>query len=106
MENGLSMDAVIVVMPAHAPGQITRAVYIRAGDSFTLIDLRGDAVVYFMTGMDWDAHNMRFLTNPQHTRFERVFDFSRYKYCVTLHPAVGGTAKTEPLDEEDFPSLS
>ena len=106
VENGLSVDTVLVVMPAHAPGEVTRAVNIRAGDSFTLIDLRGDAVVYFMTGMDWDAHNKRFLTSPQHTRFERGFDFSRYEYRITLHPVVGGTAKIEPLDEEDFPSLS
>jgi len=106
VENGLSMDAVVIVVLAQAPGEVTRAVYIRAGDSFTLIDLRGGTVVYFMTGMDWDAHNKRFLTNPRHKRFERGFDFSRYEYRVTLYPVVGGTAKTEPLDEEDFPSLS
>ncbi len=106
VENGLAMDAVVVVVPAHAPGEVTRAVYIRAGDSFTLIDLRGDAVVFFMTGKDWDAHNKRFLTNQQHMQFEGSFDFSRHGYRITLHPVVGGTAETEPLDEEDFPSLS
>jgi len=48
VENGLSVDAVVVVVKESNPNQVIRAVYIRGHDSYILMDLGIDkAEVYF-----------------------------------------------------------
>jgi hypothetical protein len=106
VENGLSVDAVVVVVKESSPNQVIRAVYIRGHDSYILMDLGIDkAEVYFMLGNNWSDQENKFLSDLKYERFEEVFDFSWYTYEITLHGVIGGTADTEYIDEEEFPEL-
>ncbi len=106
IENGYHYDAVVFVVPRHRTDQIIRAVYIRSGESFTLIDLsESQAEILFMIGHDWDVQENKFLTHKRYRRLDSIYNFSRYKYTITLHPVEGGTIGLEDLTEEGFPSL-
>ena len=106
VENGLSTDAVIVVVMESNPDQVVRAVYIRAHDSYILMDLGIDkAEVYFMLGNNWSDQENKFLSDLKYQKFEEIFDFKWYTYEITLHGVIGGTAETDYIDEDEFPEL-
>lgn len=111
VENGLDLDAVVVLSSSAEPSIPLVAVYIQSGDSFTVRKIeRGTYVLYFSLGEYWDNDSKKFIGETIYQQFEDEFDFvsssRRYTiWTVTLHPVVGGAAGTEFLSEDEFPGL-
>lgn len=111
VENGLDLDAVVILSLTEEPDTPLAAVYIQADDSYTIKRIKGGTyILYFCLGKDWDESSKRFITDVTYKRFEDDIKFvsssSRYSIVtVTLHPVVGGTAATESLSEDEFPEM-
>lgn len=106
VENGLNLDAVVVLTKTTEPNNPLKAVYIQSQDSYTIRRVgSGNYHVYFACGMDWDEESKEFTRDKIYKAFEDEFNFSIYNYEVTLHGVIGGTAGTEYLDEDEFPEL-
>ena len=61
-------------------------------------------------GNEWDGTLMRFTQNKKYERFEDILEYketssSYTTYEVTLHAVEGGTAATEYVDPDNFPSV-
>ena len=113
IENGRNLDAVAVLTSlGNAP---VESFYIQAGDSFTIKGIQdGIYYVYFAAGEDWDTDTARFTRKAGFFRFEDLLAFETIavpggqEYTVfelTLHPVVGGTAETLPVEAGQFPDL-
>ena len=106
VENGLDLEALIILSGYGEPKIPLLAVYIRAKDSYSIRGIKGGTyILYFALGEDWDSCSERFTRKTTYKRFEDEFDFVHYDYEVTLHPVIGGTAGTEPVSEDEFPEL-
>ena len=106
VENGLDMDAVVVLSKKAQPDTPLFAIYIQSKDTYKIkIVGTGLYMVYYTCGRDWDNTVKEFTLNKRYQRFEDTFDFTNYSYKITLHAVAGGTAHTEYLDEDKFPSL-
>lgn len=111
VENGLDLDAVVILSLTEEPDTSLVAVYIQADDSYTIKRIKGGTyILYFCLGKDWDESSNQFMTDASYKRFEDDIKFvsssSRYSVVtVTLHPVAGGTAGTELLSEGEFPEL-
>lgn len=82
------------------------AVYIRSKDSYTIREIEdGTYTLYFALGEDWDICSERFTRKTTYSRFEKELNFVHYNYRVTLHPVIGGTARTKPVGANEFPEL-
>ena len=106
VENGTDHDGVAILTQN---GETVAAAYIRSGESYTMRSIRdGTYELYFTTGSGWNGK--AFTRNPTRQHFRDLFDFSTSSttyttWSVTLHPVAGGTASTENVDSEEFPSL-
>ncbi len=111
VENGLDLDAVVILSLTEEPDTSLVAVYIQSDDSYTIKRIKsGTYILYFCLGKDWDNDSNRFITEATYKRFEDEIKFissaSRYSVVtVTLHTVIGGTAGTEYLSEDKFPKL-
>lgn len=111
IKNGLDLDTVAILASSEEPEVPLMAVYIRAGASHTIREIRDSTyVLYFSLGEDWDNDSKKFIGKAVYQRFEDEFDFEASPgtyttWEVTLHPVIGGTAGTEHLDEDEFPAL-
>ncbi len=108
VDNGLTLDAVVVIVDKMKHDQVIKAVYIRAEDSFDIGNLSAsEADVYFMIGENWDPQEKKFIDVLSYHRLDYDYDFSRFgsHYEITLHGVPGGTIRTEDLSEDDFPRL-
>lgn len=111
VENGIDLDAVLVLSSSAEPSIPLVAVYIQSGDSFTVTKIKGGTyVLYFAIGEDWDNDSKKFIGETIYQQFEDEFDFVSSSrtytiWTVTLHPVIGGTAGTEFLSEDEFPGL-
>ncbi|MBA7504183.1 hypothetical protein ES706_02808 [subsurface metagenome] len=106
VENGLDLEALIILSGHGEPKIPLLAVYIRAKDSYSIKGIKdGVYILYFALGEDWDSCSEKFTAKTTYKRFEEEFDFVHYDYEVTLHPVIGGTAGTEPVGEDEFPGL-
>ena len=91
-------------------------VYVRARSTHTIGEI-SDGVygLYFAHGRDWDEESQKFLVNSSYSKFEDNFYFTtEYEYQsdgvkriystleMTLHPVVGGSAKTDTVSENEF----
>jgi len=106
VENGLDLDAVVVLSKKIQPDTPILAVYVQSRDTYKIsIVGSGLFMVYYTCGRDWDDSSKEFTTDKKYKRFDDTFDFTKYDYKITLHTVAGGTAHTEYLDEEEFPDL-
>ncbi|MBA7669045.1 hypothetical protein ES703_77171 [subsurface metagenome] len=111
IENGLDLDAVVILVDSEEPEVPLMAVYIRSEASYTMREIRdGTYVIYFSLGEDWDNDSKKFIGKTVYQRFEDELHFKTTggtytTYKATLHPVIGGTAGTEYLDEDEFPAL-
>ena len=115
VENGLDLDAVIILAGSMGSEIPLMAVYIRSNDSYTLTGIRdGTYIVYFCIGENWDKDSKKFTARTRYERFEDELQFETTEttystyyttYELTLHPVIGGTAETEYLNEEEFPTI-
>jgi len=111
VENGLDLDAVVILSLAEEPDKPLAAVYIQADDDYTIKQIDGETyILYFSLGKDLDDGSHKFMSEATYERFEDEIKFvsssSSYSVItVTLHPVAGGTAATEHLGEDEFPEL-
>jgi hypothetical protein len=97
-----------------------RMLSIRAQDAFTLRALhRGQYMVLFATGFDWDNSQEEFTQSASYYQFGKALWFSetstssdseistRYdKFTITLHPVPDGNVTPIPLTPAQFHALS
>ncbi|MCD6493384.1 MAG: hypothetical protein J7K36_06270 [Archaeoglobaceae archaeon] len=115
IENGLQSDAVVVLSNFYNPKIALIAVYIQAGDTYTITGIEdGVYTLYFVIGKDWDNNKKEFRQPEMYSRFKDslVFEttttstYIEYTiYTVTLHPVVGGQAETERVSKDEFPKI-
>ena len=111
IENGLDLDAVVILARSEEPEIPLLAVYVHSKDSYTITGIKdGTYVIYYTIGEDWDTDAKKFIGETEYKRFEDELHFettgSTYTtYEATLHSVAGGTAGTEYLDEYEFPNL-
>lgn len=113
IENGTGLDAVFKLVRNY-PKESIYTVYIRAKSTYEISEI-SDGVydLYFAHGRDWDKESQRFLVNSSYSKFEDSFDFTTEYQSdginliytagrITLHPVVGGSAKTDTVSENEF----
>jgi len=112
VENGSTLDAVVTLSRPEQPKIPLIAVYIQARASHTVTGINdGSYMVFFQSGEDWDVDSNHFMRRVTLWKFEENLVFSTTSrqyttYQLSLQPVVGGTARTEPVSEYDFPDLS
>jgi hypothetical protein len=114
VENGLSVDGVIALVPAKAKKAVL-SFFVRSRDSHTIEGIGdGRYRVYFTAGRDWDEDLGRFTRKCDFEVFDDVLEYETtnqdgsYLYqtwTLTLNPVVGGTASTSDVAPGDFPSV-
>lgn len=108
--NGTDMDAVAVLVRTY-DRKPYRAMYIRAGENgvFTRV-ARGRYYLRFQFGIDW-LRERRFCEIRGISQFTETLDFEEFfdgeavnytTFEVTLHPVVGGNARTERISAAEF----
>jgi len=106
IENGLDLDAVVVLSSTEEPKAPLMAVYIQSKDSYTVGGIKDDTyVLYFALGEGWDSDLKKFIEKTSYKRVGYELDFisggHRYRiWTIPLHSVV-----TEPVSEDEFPEL-
>jgi len=110
---GNDHDAVAVL--TYPNTNVYLAVYIQAGDSFTITGIQdGVYNLYFTLGRNWDESLGRFIKEKSFFRFERslqfktIWTYNGYQYTryeLTLHPVREGNVVIDTVSERDFPVL-
>ena len=112
VQNGTSEDAVLSLYDS-AVDETVREVYVQAKHSFRMKGVSmGTYELAYTTGLDWDNAGETFRCgDPNYAQFERQFVFTeerdqegvQYKtITVTLHPVVGGNARTKRISRQEF----
>ncbi len=118
IKNGTSNDAVAKLVNLTTRRSVL-TVYIRRNSNLNLSKIRdGNYRLYFVLGRRYDAEQNIFMDNCSFSVFEEAFDFNTYSYNVsdgvetnysvfevTLHPVVGGTARTSSVSKNEFLSF-
>lgn len=96
----------------HSDKLLVAAFYVGAGSNFTLPRVpNGNYQVFFVLGKDWNSKTQSFTKSKKFAKFDKSLNFTttqtgnriRYKaYQITLNPVVGGNAKTDRVDEQEF----
>ncbi len=115
IENGTDLDAVVKLVNNYSKKSIY-TVYIKAKSTYKISEI-SDGVydLYFAHGKDWHKESQKFLVSNSYSKFEDNFDFTtKYEYQsdgvnriytileITLHPVLGGSAKTDTVSENEF----
>lgn len=79
------------------------AFYVRSGDTATVAVPTGTAKLYYASGKEWYGFSDLFGDSTVYHTSDDVFDFSNYKYELTLYPVPDGDFETHEIDPEDFP---
>ncbi|MEO3807491.1 hypothetical protein ABGB17_00665 [Sphaerisporangium sp. B11E5] len=107
VDNGNSQDAVVTLVRGKTKGT---SFYIRKNRKATIRSIPdGTYNVYYTVGTDWDRGRRAFTRDCAFRRFERPIRFrttsTQYTtWTVTLNSVVGGNARTNDVDPDDFPS--
>lgn len=114
IENGLSVDGVVALVPPKSKTPVL-SFFVRARDSHAIARIGdGRYRVYFTAGRDWDEKLGAFTRKCDFSEFddplvyETRYDSGHYHYSVwtlTLNPVIGGTASTSPVDPGEFPAV-
>lgn len=118
IKNGTNNDAVVKLVPT-ITNKSAMTFYVRRNSNFTIKKIRdGNYKLYFVVGRHYDADSLIFLQDCSFAVFEEGFSFTTDKYRVedkikteystfeiTLHPVIGGTARTDAITKKDFLSL-
>jgi hypothetical protein len=110
IDNGGSADAVVTLSEGGKPAI---SVYVRKGRTYTVMDVSdGSYAVFFSGGSGWDGAARAFGRNCTFSRFEDQLKFRTTRdargiywqnFRITLQPVIGGTARTNDVDPDDFP---
>lgn len=110
VKNSSGRDAVVRIRRP-SMRSVVRTAFVRTETVSTISRIPdGTYEVLFMFGEDWVPRLGRFCTGPSYSRFDDLFEFDpaydRYvSWEVTLHPVVGGTAETSPVDPAAFEDI-
>jgi hypothetical protein len=111
ISNQTSLDAVVRV---YNPSTLetVRWFFVKAHGSVEVTWIpQGNYNLAYTSGLDWVDSDEAFRWNPSYFEFERPLIYSeqidtnriRYsKFSVTLHPVIGGNAKTKPISRNEF----
>lgn len=112
--NESSVDAV-VNLAEWDTDLLVRSVYIDAGSTYTLRDIRpGSYRMVFTQGMDWDDQNVQFRSDASYFKFGRALDFEErrdgssihYKaLSVTLNAVPDGNVQRVEVGPDEFKGL-
>ncbi|MEE1784959.1 hypothetical protein PUR71_18890 [Streptomyces sp. SP17BM10] len=105
VDNGGSSDAVVTLA---LDGKAVNSVYVAKGSNASIEGVQdGTYEVYFSGGADWDGDAKAFTQNCRFTKFQDTLAFETGRtatsWSITLKPVVGGNAKTEDVDQQNFP---
>jgi hypothetical protein len=118
--NGTDRDAVVKMVSVRqidkVPAEVLcRFVYICTGTFVTIDGIgAGNYQLFFCTGTHWDKPGKRFMRPHTAQKFTELMKFTQehkagsIQYSaneVTLHPVVGGSARTGWVDQEEFDRL-
>lgn len=105
IDNGTNQDAVAKLITG---GTSVYTVYIKANSNYTIKNI-SDGIYWlaFTQGTDWDSSTKKFTRNNSFSSFQDTFDFetssTQYTtYSITLNPVVGGTARTDTVNGDQF----
>ena len=115
VENSTERDAVAKLVDPLTKTRVA-VFYVRANSDHTLSGVPdGTYKLIFAMGRDWDSRAQTFQQNPSFSMFEDDFAFtttterkadgiyqSTCRFSVTLHPVVGGKARTETITHDYF----
>lgn len=118
IKNGTSNDAVAKLVNISTRKSVM-TVYIRRNSNLTIDNIRdGYYRLYFVLGRRYDKEQSIFMENCSFSVFDDLFDFNTFSYNlsegtetnysvfeVTLHPVIGGTAKTNNVSKKEFLSF-
>ncbi|MDR3665486.1 MAG: hypothetical protein P4L35_01465 [Ignavibacteriaceae bacterium] len=118
IKNGTSYDAVAKLVNI-ATHKSVLTIYIRRNSDLNIEKINdGNYRLYFVLGKNYDENQNIFLEDCSYSVFEEVFNFITYSneveggeninyslFEVTLHPVIGGTARTNTVSKEEFISL-
>ena len=110
IQNGGSSDAVVTLTKGDKPDI---SVYVRRGRTYTVKGVPdGSYAVFFSGGGGWDDDARAFGRNCTFSRFADPLKFRTTRdargiywqnFRITLQPVIGGTARTDDVDPDDFP---
>jgi len=115
IKNGTNNDAIVKLVPSII-SKSALTIYVRRNSNFTIKKIRdGNYKLYFVVGRHYDEDSLIFLQNCSFAVFEEVFRFSTTEYRIgdslktgysvyeiTLHPVIGGTARTYAITKKEF----
>lgn len=108
-------DVVVVLASTSKPTKALLAVYVRSNKSVTIRSIKdGSYVAYFTFGDDWDSFSKTFTSGRDRRRFAETMRFKTTRTATTirysivtlsLHEGTGTSTPTDPVADEDFPSV-
>lgn len=118
IKNGTNNDAVVKLVPTII-SKSALTIYVRRNSDFTIKKIRdGNYKLYFVVGRHYDEDSFIFLQDCSFAVFEEGFPFTTDKYReedkikteysifeITLHPVIGGTARTDQITKKKFLAL-
>ncbi|MDT5270989.1 MAG: molecular chaperone DnaJ [Acidobacteriota bacterium] len=100
--NGGNFDTAVKIVNS-ATQKTRRFVYVRANETAVIKRVAREVCILRVTsGTDWDSNAHKFLDNRSFYEFDKVFDFRKIRYTVSLTPEPSGTLRDFALREEDF----
>ena len=107
ISNGTSTDSIAKLI-SNTNNKSVYTVYIRANSNLKIKNIKdGSYQLLFNLGSDWNDLQKAFEVNSSYEKFDEYFDFattySNYTiFNVTLNAVTNGTAKTGPVDPQEF----
>ncbi|MER7754033.1 hypothetical protein [Kitasatospora sp. NPDC097643] len=105
VDNGGKSDAVVSLA---LNGKSVHSVYVAKGEKASIEGIEdGTYEVFFAGGVDWDSDAKAFTQNCRFTKFQDTLAFETGRtatsWSITLQPTLGGNAKTDDVDANNFP---
>jgi hypothetical protein len=108
VDNGYLQD-IHVVLTYLDSNLSVYSIYIHSQEQAALVGIPdGEYNIYYSSGTNWDGVDYGFTSNATYRKFEDSIAFTTKKFPgwkLTLNPVEGGTAKTDIISPNEFPSL-
>ncbi|GMU97206.1 hypothetical protein [Ignavibacterium album] len=115
IKNGTNNDAVLKLVSNNINKSVL-TVYVRRNSNFTIKKIKdGNYKLFFVVGRHYDEDSLIFLQDCSFAVFEEDFPFITDKYRlkdkikteysifeITLHPVIGGKARTNEIAKNEF----
>ena len=115
IKNGTSNDAIVKLVPTII-NKSAITFCVRRNSNFTIRRIRdGNYKLYFVVGRHYDEDSLIFLQDCSFAVFEEGFPFTTFKnrlrdkieteysiFEITLHPVIGGKARTDAITKRKF----